>query len=166
MRFPANRSSWTLGRMKAIALSLGALLAVANAGRAASPEAPMTNIELVRELRSYGEERRDLVALFIPFLAEIGFTDSESKMPDASFFGETSTIAGSNGDFIGIRGRYNCIVLVYYSTLREDRSRSRTLRTTVDAFDSALTEYVARLPSPKLTLRSVTWGATTCANAT
>jgi len=160
-----GRSTWSLGRMKKVALCLSLLAAMANAGAASAAEEPMAIPELVREVRSYGEERRDLAALFVPFLSAHGFHDS-STMPDAWFFDETVTFGGDDGDFVGVRGRYNCIVLVYYSTLREPKSRRRSIRSALDEFEAAMADFVARLPSPKLAVRSLTWGDPKCPDAT
>jgi hypothetical protein len=125
----------------------------------------MPHPELVKEIKSYGEERRDLIALFVPFLAKHDFYD-DAAISEARDYSDTATYRGPDGDFVGIRGRYNCIVITYYSTLKDPASRKRSAGAALDAYEEAIEAFVASLPSPKLAVRTLIWGTPACGTAT
>ncbi len=151
--------------MKTGSLGRCVSLAVAAPAIGAPVELAFTHPETVRELHSYGEERRDLLTLMAPFLAAQGFSDGPAGR-DINVFGEATTFLGADGDLIGVRGRFNCIVVTYYSTFQHDPGRTRSLDVALSAFNRALDAFLSSLPSPKLQSRTLDWSAPACVNAT
>ena len=126
---------------------------------------PLAQPEFVEEIRSYGEARRDLYSLLVPFLAMSGFSDATTA-PSFRYEEDSIVIGGPDGDFLGIKGQYNCVVVTYYSTVREEPLRRTPLKKALAAFGNSLEVFLKGLPSPRPVSRRTVWGQPTCRNAT
>ena len=126
---------------------------------------PLAQPEFVEEIRSYGEAKRDLYSLLVPFFATAGFSDATTSR---SFRYEEDSIVfgGPDGDFLGIKGQYNCVVVTYYSTVREEPLRRAPLTKALAAFGNSLEAFLKGLPSPRPVSRRTVWGQPTCRNST
>ena len=119
------------------------------------------------EVTSYGERPRDLLALLVPFLAKQQFYQPFQRL--SAKYAEGSAFFDNpdkpRGDFIVTAGRFNCIVVVYYSNPNTgpnaDLSKERAY-----AFQLALLDFLEGLPTPRPVQREVTFGSRYCANAT
>lgn len=113
-------------------------------------------------LSSYGEQPNDLIELLVPFLARHEFAIDRPRRVDdngvatANFVSAASHAYGR--DSIYVSGRYNCIVLAYYSSPYE------RLRRPVDGimrsakFRMDLEGFVQSLPTPRLRTQDLTLG--------
>jgi hypothetical protein len=143
-------------RLRIIIALLGALVPL----RAGAVEYWMWE---VIELRSYGEQQRDLVRLLVPWLAKIRFYDA-THQSSIEIEEDAVIFADPDGDFVGITGRYNCISIAYYTTPAHMITRGLTGRERSDAFEAALTGFLQNLPTPRVTQRIVA-GTQTCGDA-
>ena len=135
------------------------------AAAAPAPRQHLAHPEALVEIRSYGEQYRDLKALLVPFLAKHRFY--ESSLRDKTKAGApASAFTGPDGDFAATTGRYNCVLVAYYSTRTEPSSDGAMPRDRANSFTIALDEFLTGLPEPRPTFRVTTWGATHCANPT
>jgi hypothetical protein len=141
------------------------LVAVAASSAAAPPSRPPPRVELIFEIRSYGEQPRDIVALLVPFLAKLRFSraqrPSSMKIPDgAEAFGRL------DGDFVITSGRFNCILIAYYSGYPGLGPDGAVPKDRAGAFAANLLDFLDGLPTPRPQPRQVTLGSKYCSDAT
>ncbi len=112
------------------------------------------------EIRSYGERPRDLLALIVPLLGQREFAlDARRRLaarPEGS-----ETFAHPGGDFVATTGRFNCIVVAYFTGNARIR---RGAKARAEAFRIALWDYLDALPTPRPTIREIVWGSTYCSD--
>jgi transposase InsO family protein len=141
-------------------LALSTLLPLA---AAAAPPLPPPNVEALMEIRSYGERPRDLLALIVPLLGQRQFApDSRRRAEVKAEGGETFAHAG--GDFVVTAGRYNCIVVAYYTGSGRGTAIRKGARERAEAFRLALWDFLDALPTPRPTIREITWGSKYCSD--
>lgn len=123
------------------------------------------HVEVVLEVTSYGELPRDLVALLVPFFASKLYSrDLRLRSKDTT--GATAAFGHSNGDFLVTAGRFNCIVVAYYSMRPGKDSTGRIASERSHDLEAALLDFVEGLPTPRPVLKEVAFGSRYCVAAT
>ncbi len=144
-------------------LALAVVLVPASAAPTRGPIPPQ--IQVVLEITSYGELPRDLVALLIPFFSKNLYarplTIPPEKRTDA-----TAAFEHPSGDFVVTNGRFNCIVVAYYSVTPGRDATGRIARDRAGDFELALLDFLESLPEPRPVPREVTFGSRYCSHAT
>jgi hypothetical protein len=144
------------------------LCLIASASMAAAPW-PFQRLEpsppqWTEQVTSYGEEGRDLSALFVPFFAMRDFAQHPSQASNLKIEEADAVYFGPHSDYIAVIGRYNCIILRYYGTVRlfpkydDDGIKGRA-----DAFRDDMLRFVAGLPEPRPTTKDLDLRSRYCA---
>jgi len=132
---------------------LVALTAVAGAAPPAPPEPPKPDPLL--EIRSAGEEARDLIDLLMPFLARLNFTEQTRRFDPVKGFTTTSFVA-TNDDFIGVGGRRGCLLLRFIASRTPPGPVRAGVRDRAADFSHELASFLRGLPTPRPVARAVT----------
>jgi hypothetical protein len=153
--------------MRSTAATLALLvLPLAVSGAPAPPPPLPPQVEAVMEIRSYGERPRDLLALLLPFLGQRQFApDSRRYLALAPRAEGSEVFYGPGEDFVVTAGRFNCIVVSYYSTRAVAAARRASPKERADRFRAALWDFLDGLPTPRPELREITWGSKYCTEA-
>lgn len=126
----------------------------------------ITQPVVIVELRSYGEQPQDMIELLVPFVANLGFTDTINSPPLRDAGINRAMLRYSDGDIVGLQGAFNCVVLEYFVTrpwrpLRGGPSSKERAQ----MFNASLTAFLRGLPTPRLSTHNLEWGSTFCAHA-
>jgi hypothetical protein len=116
------------------------------------------------EIRSYGEQSRDLLALMVPFFAKIEFSQITTIPVDRDKEG-AGIFAAPNGDYVATAGRYNCLIVVYSSTVKGVGKDGIAPTERFNKFRSTVRDFLAGLPAPRPVPRDVEWGKKSCLDA-
>jgi hypothetical protein len=145
----------------AVALSVAIALP---AWAAPGPAAPPPRVQLVVEVVSYGERSRDLLSLLVPFFSKNLYSHAlplpRERRTDAS-----AAFEHPSGDFVVTSGRFNCIVVVYYSARPGPDANGRIAKERAGLFQLALMDFLEELPEPRPRPREVTFGSRYCMTA-
>jgi hypothetical protein len=118
---------------------------------------------VIVELRSYREQPQDMIELLVPFVANLGFTDTITSPPLRDAGINRAMLRYSDGDVAGLQGAFNCVVVEYFVTRpwRPVRGGPST-KERAQTFETSLTAFLQGLPTPRLSTRHLDWGATFC----
>jgi hypothetical protein len=118
------------------------------------------------ELRSYGEQPQDMIELLVPFLANLGFTATITSAGIRDSGINRAMLRYSDSDVVGMRGASNCVVLEYFVTRpMRPLHGGPSSKERAETFTAALTLFLRELPTPRLSMRNLDWGAAFCAHA-
>jgi hypothetical protein len=124
------------------------------------PSAPQWTLQVT----SYGEQGRDLSALFIPFFAGRDFAPNSLRAFRLNVDEADAIYFGSNSDYIAVIGRYNCLIIRYYGTvLVYPRFDDRGLKKRAELFRDEIGHFLAELPEPRPTTKDLDLRSTYCA---
>lgn len=118
-------------------------------------------MEMVLEVTSYGEQPRDLLALLVPFFAKNLYANPLKLRPDMAQEA-TAAFEHPSGDFVVTSGRFNCVVVAYYSLLPGKDASGLIARERAGRFQLALMDFLEGLPTPRPVPREVTFGSQHC----
>jgi hypothetical protein len=119
----------------------------------------------VVEVTSYGELPRDLLALLVPFFSKNLYA-YPLQIPVDKRTEATAAFQHPSGDFVVTNGRFNCVVVAYYSVRPGQDASGRVARERAGAFELALLDFLEGLPEPRPRPREVAFGSRYCASAT
>ena len=100
----------------------------------------------------------------VPFLAKHHFAQSQ-RNPETPREGSAAFVS-PGGDFVVTAGRFNCVVVVYYSKWPGKDDTGALPNQRAGSFRFALFDFLDSLPAPRPLPREVTFGSKYCANAT
>jgi hypothetical protein len=113
-------------------------------------------------LTSYGEKANDLIELLVPFLARHGFGMVHPRHIDANGVATASFQSmkpmAYGRDFIVVSGRYNCLLVGYFSSQVERLSAPANGILRSVQFRVDLEGFVQSLPTPRLRTEDLVWG--------
>ena len=149
-----------------LVLAFVALQLVVTGSAAAAPRKPklpeVTQPDALVLLTSYGEKPNDLIELLVPFLAKHDFAmDRPRRIDDkgvASASFQNTDALGYDKDFIVVAGRYNCVIVAYFSSPYERLSRPVNGILRSAQFRVDLEGFVQSLPTPRLRTEDIVWG--------
>lgn len=151
-------------RQRLVPVLCCALLAGTSAAAPAEPKGrlpePLQPDALVL-LSSYGEQPNDLIELLVPFLAKRGFAADRPRQVDpggaalASFTNSAAVLALR--DFIIAGGRFNCVLVAYYSSSYERLTRPANGVLRSAQFRIDLEAFLQSLPTPRVSTRDIDW---------
>ena len=136
----------------AAAFIAGVATAAAPAAAPATSSPAKTDAYL--EIRSPGEEARDVIELLVPLFAKLNFTERLRKTDALSEVTTTSFLA-SNGDFIGVAGRRSCVVVAFTATRHPTAEVARGVRDRAADLSAQIRSFLAGLPTPRPVAREV-----------
>ena len=119
--------------------------------------------EVAIELRSYGEQPRDLVELLVPFVANLGFSVrvNSSSLRDPGI--NQALVRESDGDIVALWGKgFNCVVVEYFVIWQRNLKADSLAAKRAQIFETALDRFLRGLPAPRLSMHTLEWGSAYC----
>ena len=155
-----------------VAAALFFITAVASAAEPAVKPAAGRAADVTLEIRSYGEQPRELIELLVPLFAKYQFAELLPRKQVASGLAQAIFRSGVIANSASVpativaMGNFNCVAVDFF--LMDSRGNyDRPYRDkNTDVFRSRLVQFIFGLPAPQPTIREISWtSADRCSGA-